>query len=156
MTHSYVYSLADIIWLTGQLGIPWHPVEKKGHDFTFSVVYVGFNWDLECHAVSLPEQKRLKYLARVTMYLSTSKVSLEDTMKVHGTLQHVSFILVVGNSYLPSVAPHALMQVKDDRHLQHHVARDVCAVLSWWQQALATAHLLFASPSHIAGSRCLG
>ena len=58
MTHSYAYSLVDIIRLTGWLGIPWHPVEKKGHDFTFSAVYVRFNWDLECHAVSLPERKR--------------------------------------------------------------------------------------------------
>ena len=78
------------------------------------------------------------------MYLSALKVSLEDTMKVHGTLQHVSFILVAGNSYLPSLSC-AIKAFKDDRHRQHHVARDVCADLSWWKQALAAvliSHLL--------------
>jgi len=130
MTHSYTYNLADIIWHTKQLGIPWHPIKKKGHNFSFSAVYVGFNWDLECCVVSLPEPKCLKYLARVNTYLSVLKVSLEDTMKVQGTLQHVTFILTAGSSYLPTLS-HAIKAFKDNRHQWHHVARDVCADLCW-------------------------
>jgi len=38
--------LATILKITSPLGIPWHPVSKKGHDFQSSFNYAGFAWDL--------------------------------------------------------------------------------------------------------------
>ena len=105
--YTYQYTLADVIKLTDKLGIPWHPIEKKGHDFMFSATYVGFDWDLCSHSVSLPSCKHEKYATRMASYLKARKVSLEETMKIHGTLQHVTFILSSGSSYLPSLS-HAI------------------------------------------------
>ena len=51
----YTYDLDDINQLTDKLGIPWHPIDKKGHDFTFLATYIGFDWDLQACTVSLPE-----------------------------------------------------------------------------------------------------
>jgi len=40
MDYSYAYDLCDIICLMDRLGIPWHPIDKKGHDFSFLATYV--------------------------------------------------------------------------------------------------------------------
>jgi len=34
VSYSYAYGLSDIIMKTDILGIPWHPVTKKGHNFS--------------------------------------------------------------------------------------------------------------------------
>ena len=97
----YAYDLDDIIQLMDKLGILWHPIDKKGHDFTFLATYVGFDWDLQAQTVSLPECQHKKYAVRVSAYLDAEWVSLEETMKIHGTLQHMTFILMSGSSSLP-------------------------------------------------------
>src|SRR5882724_1225229 len=82
MDYSYTYDLRDIISLTDRLGILWHPIDKKGHNFTFLVTYVGFEWDLQACTVSLPGNKCEKYAARVSAYLDGGGVLLEQTMKL--------------------------------------------------------------------------
>jgi len=101
MDYVYAYDLGDIIQLMDKLGILWHPIDKKGHDFTFLATYVGFDWDLQAQTVSLPECQHKKYAVRVSAYLDAEWVSLEETMKIHGTLQHMTFILMSGSSSLP-------------------------------------------------------
>ena len=109
----YAYDLADIIRCTDRLDIPWHPIEKKGHGFAFLVTYVGFNWDLDVWAMSLPELKCEKYAARVLAYLNVKKVSLDQAMKMQGMLQHATFILMARSSYLPSLSQ-AIKSFKGD------------------------------------------
>jgi len=41
ISYFYAYNLADVIGCTDKLGIPWHPIDKKGHNFAFLATYVG-------------------------------------------------------------------------------------------------------------------
>ena len=58
----YHYDSRQILDLVAPLGIPWHPLEKKGQDFSFLMTYTGFTWDIPKSLVSLPEKKWVKFL----------------------------------------------------------------------------------------------
>jgi len=53
----FKFDLSTILALTSPLGIPWHPISKKGHDFSASFSYVGFDWYLPSQSVSLLNDK---------------------------------------------------------------------------------------------------
>jgi len=44
--HTYDYDLASVFCITDHLGIPWHPISKKGQDFGCIFKYLGFLWNL--------------------------------------------------------------------------------------------------------------
>ena len=58
------YDLSTIRSITDPLGIPWHPISKKGHDFQSSFTYVGFSWDIPSRSVSLSSEKCLHLLSK--------------------------------------------------------------------------------------------
>src|SRR5882724_11222576 len=59
-THfQYKYDISSVFAITDPLGVPWHPINAKGQDFSPSVPYVGFLWSLENHTVSLSCKKRI-------------------------------------------------------------------------------------------------
>jgi hypothetical protein len=69
-TLSFKYRWKDLSFifdLAHRLGIPIHP-EKIQH-WSSSVIYIGFVWDMSARTVSLPEKKRLKYLAKLEEFL---------------------------------------------------------------------------------------
>jgi len=76
ITYSYDFDLLSVFRITDPLGIPWHPIERKGQDFAFTVKYVGFLWDLEHWRVSLPEKKRLKLLSKLDLFISKGSSSM--------------------------------------------------------------------------------
>ena len=43
----YNFDLQSVFQITTPLGVPWHPIEGKGQDFSWPVKYVGFLWDLK-------------------------------------------------------------------------------------------------------------
>ncbi len=45
--YQYDFDLSTILNISAPLGILWHPITEKGHDFTSETVYVGFRWDLD-------------------------------------------------------------------------------------------------------------
>src|SRR5882724_975585 len=47
------YNLSTIHSITKPLGIPWHPISKKGHEFQSSFTYISFSWDIPSRSVSL-------------------------------------------------------------------------------------------------------
>jgi hypothetical protein len=103
---SYVYpfDVQDIFELTRPLGVPW----KLGKCFAFSflLVYLGFLWDLRHRSVSLPEAKRIKYLGKVSLFLSAAsrgKVFLQDALSLNGTLSHITFVFPLGRAYLANL-----------------------------------------------------
>jgi len=67
--NTYSFYLNTIFDITTPLGILWHLIETKGQDFASLVKYVGFQWDLESHCVSLPEKKQVKILAKIDSFL---------------------------------------------------------------------------------------
>ena len=100
---SYNFDLPSVFHISDPLGVPWHPIEKKGQDFAFSVKYVGFQWDLEHQRVSLPEKKCMKLLSKLNLFISMaySTLTRRDCSSLHGSLQHITFIFREGRSTLP-------------------------------------------------------
>lgn len=102
----YGWSRQDMISATASTGIPWH--EDKGQDFAPSFLYVGFSWNIDSRIVSLPEEKRFRYLYRCDVFLalveSGEAVNEKRLLELHGVLCHITFVIQLGRSHLPSIS----------------------------------------------------
>ncbi|SJK99619.1 uncharacterized protein ARMOST_02927 [Armillaria ostoyae] len=104
--YSYDFDLQTIFDISQPLGILWHDVSVKGHDFQYVTSYVGFMWDIAEKRVYLSGKKREKYLKKVSDFLlrRPSSVSYKEASSLHGTLQHVCFVCKAGKAYLPALS----------------------------------------------------
>ena len=66
--YTYPYDLSAVMDVTNYLGILWHPIDVKGHEFKSTVPYAGFIWDLEHHSVSLSFKKCLNTFLKSTLH----------------------------------------------------------------------------------------
>jgi len=62
---NFKFKLSTILEITSPLGIPWHPISKKGHDFKSLFAYIGFDWDIPSCTVSLSNEKCLHLLTKL-------------------------------------------------------------------------------------------
>jgi len=90
--HHFAFSLSSILDITGPLGIPWHPLMCKGHDFQTSCSYIGFNWDLSFRTVSLSNVRHIHLLSKPSPLLSipTPCVNMKTVASIHRSLQHIT------------------------------------------------------------------
>jgi len=135
---SYNFDLPSVFRITDPLGVPWHPIEKKGQDFAFSVKYVGFQWDLEHRRVSLLEKKHMKLLSKLNLFISTASSALmhHDCSSLHGSLQHITFIFREGRSTLPPLSSF-ISKFRNDFALRHP-PHSVLECARWWKLVLST------------------
>jgi len=89
---TYGYDLTCVMQVTNPLGIPWHPISKKGQDFGPTFKYLSFFWNLSDRSVSLPKEKQCRLLLKIDLFMSKPRVSQKDCASLHGSLQHVSFV----------------------------------------------------------------
>src|SRR5882724_469247 len=96
------YDLSTICSITEPLGIPWHPISKKGHNFQSSFTYVSFSWDIPSRCVSLSSEKCLPLLSKVSSFLITPPPCITRKMisSVHSSLQHITVVYLQGHSHL--------------------------------------------------------
>jgi len=129
--YHYKYDIQAIKDITDPLGIPWNPIETQGQDFSLTVQYIGFLWNLREHSVSLPEKKHLKYLGKVSSFIAVAQhsVSHKDCPSLHGTLQHMTFIFQEGWSTLPPFLTF-LAKFPND-YTRHHILNPVIESLCW-------------------------
>ena len=121
-THSpfeatFTYCDADIDTLSDYLGIPWEP--SKTIPFSFSVPYLGFDWDLATLTVSLMSNKKTKYKAAITQWLSKTTHNLDEVQQLDGKLLHASTIIPTGQAYLTSLET-MLASFTDNPFMPHH------------------------------------
>ncbi|KAF5335576.1 hypothetical protein D9758_017967 [Tetrapyrgos nigripes] len=93
--YQYPYNKSLMLKRIEDLKAPWHTVDKGDDEFDFVTVFIGFLWDLVQRRVSLPEEKRLKYLTRIDTFLhdyKSSRCQLKIMEKIHGYLCHCSFV----------------------------------------------------------------
>jgi len=139
----YDYDGSDVkALLGGLLGFPLHP-EKGDGIFRSHSDFIGFHWDIEVKAVSLPEKKRLKFLRRVTdlsaeLARSSNLCTRKPIEKIHGSLWHVAFVHTEGRSYLPAFSN--LMSDFDRRspYVRLHATTGVVQSLGWWAGTLGS------------------
>ncbi|OBZ78926.1 hypothetical protein A0H81_01330 [Grifola frondosa] len=134
----WVDDLFNFRFPTAPLGVPWHQTKCK--DYAFEAVYVGFLWDLWNRTVSLPEVKRLKYVAKLTAFVEKARdgrVSQKDTMSINGTLSHITFIYPRGRSYLTNLC--AFIASFRNKHAPRYPPRSMISDLTWWLQTLGVS-----------------
>src|ERR1700731_4874780 len=68
VSFTYDFDLSSLFSITDPLGIHWHSVEKKGHDFASTTEYGGFVWDLPLKRVTVSDQKHRKYKMKVLCF----------------------------------------------------------------------------------------
>lgn len=121
------------------LGAPWHEI-KTGKYFEFSMVFIGFLWDLANRRVSLPETKRLKFLTRVSVLidriLDSDPLTLLDLQIIHGSLVHICFVYPDGSSHLPTLS-NFMATFKANSFITRHASRSVKKTLLWWKNRLS-------------------
>ncbi len=120
--------------LIADFHIPWHPT-KTGKDFVEEIVFIGFHWDLRRRRVSLPLEKRLKFLRRVQDFIAHKTVTLLQVQEIHGSLFHVTFVYRDGSSRLPVIS--RFIAVFKSEHAVLHIPCPIKDVLIWWEQRLS-------------------
>ncbi|CDO76109.1 hypothetical protein BN946_scf184876.g2 [Trametes cinnabarina] len=134
----YDHLIEDIFALGERIGLPWHKTKWRDHDPKGE--YLGFAWDIPRKEVSLPERKRLKYLARVDNVLATAdggakRVPFGMAQKLSGTLSHCTFIYPRGRTYLTGLYTFLASYVNE--HALRYPPKSVISDLGWWRSILS-------------------
>jgi len=138
--HTYAYDRADMLDVISSLKVPWHP-DKGMKAFASSLVFLGLLWNLEHRQVSLPENKRLKFLSRVNSFteqFTRGRCTLRDVEKIHGSLCYISFVYADGRSHLPSLSNFAT-KFKGNEYISLYPPPSLITDLKWWSMRLSEA-----------------
>jgi hypothetical protein len=130
---------ASLIWaIAAILGWPWSP--EKFHDFLALFIYIGFEWDLVAKTVCIPEEKKIKYLQRLEVWVSGAKVSAHECAVMIGTLNHCSAVVIAGRSHLASLYRFTSKFVDaSSRFDLRTVPAFVISDLAWWRSQLSSS-----------------
>jgi len=83
--HCYDYDLTSVTSITDPLGIPWHPISKKGQDFNLSNILASAGTCAQ--TVSLPEEKQDRVIQKLRHFLDTPHMSWKECASLHRSLQ---------------------------------------------------------------------
>jgi hypothetical protein len=134
----YPYDRVDTLIAIAPLNIPWHP-NKGMKAFASLLTFIGLLWDLNTRQVSLPDNKRLKFLSRVNSFIaqfSRGRCSLHDVEKLHGSLCYISFVYPEGRSRLPSLSNFST-KFKDNEYIRLYPPPSLITDLKWWSTRLS-------------------
>lgn len=85
--------------LTGFCGVPWSM--KKMRPLASIQQYIGFDWNLESHTVTLPAERLSKSLSLLDTWLAPNGAfSARDATSLHGKLVHISCIFPIIRPFL--------------------------------------------------------
>ncbi|KAF8823347.1 hypothetical protein HHX47_DHR10000429 [Lentinula edodes] len=136
---SYDYDRASMLEAIESLGVPWHP-DKGDENFVTVTRFIGFLWNLELKRVSLPDDKRIKYLERIRVFLSNfsnTRVPVSEVESIHGTLCHIAFIYHEGRSHLPPISNFmASYRSSFEENHGRFPPKSVLTELRWWHRQL--------------------
>ena len=137
----YGHDIDDIFDLSHQLRVPWSAKKSGRHGTTG--IYLGFLWDLLERSVSLPEEKRAKYLAKIADALNTleggSKMPCKMAITLAGTLSHIAFVYPHGRAYLTNLyAFVASFGPRPSDFLSRWPPKSLISDLRWWHTTLGT------------------
>lgn len=134
--YSYSYDESLIFNIASELGWPW--ATKKHFPFAFKFVYLGFLWDLEDKTVEIPLAKREKFLAKISGWSDSAKVSRKDCESVIGSLNHCCLVITDGRSRMPSLYKFcASFARSSNRFTRHCIPATVLADVQWWRVVLS-------------------
>lgn len=130
---TFPYDLQDIDQITAPLGVPWEITKDVA--FSTTIIFAGFAWDLNAKMVSLPDNKKEKYLKAIDEWRNRSKHTLEDTRRLYGKLLYTCHIVPQGRAYLTCFEK--LMGCFHERpFMPRHPPKALADDLTWWQHVL--------------------
>ncbi|KAE8237701.1 hypothetical protein A4X06_0g9142 [Tilletia controversa] len=89
---------ADVYAAVNCFGWKVHATKRFGWTRRFTLL--GFEWDLDAGTVALTEEKREKYLRKLSAFLQPKQVNYRQTSSVLGTLVHTCAIFSERRSHL--------------------------------------------------------
>lgn len=96
--HNFTYCMSDIDQIAANMGIPWE--RSKDIPFGTTVRYIGLDWDIAQHTVSLPDPKREKYRTAILEWTAVPTHALREVQSLHGKLLHACHVIPSGRAYL--------------------------------------------------------
>jgi len=137
MAPSFSLNLSTILGIMGPLGIPWHPLSRKGHNFQTSFNYIGFDWDISSRTIYISLEKHLCVLAKLSALLVVPPpcINKKSVASIHESLQHAILIYQQGQAHL--VALSNFLCKFPNSHALHHIAGSCLHQLRWWWRTLS-------------------
>lgn len=137
----YGHDIDDIFDLSHQLRVPWSAKKSGRHGTTG--IYLGFLWNMVEKSASLPEEKRVKYLAKISDALDSleggRKMPCKVAISLAGTLSHIAFVYPQGRAYLTNLyAFVASFGPRPSEFLSRWPPKSVISDLCWWRDVLGT------------------
>lgn len=134
---SFSYSLDSIFAFTTPLGWPWK--DSKTRPFAPNFKYLGFNWDLIEKTVQIPDDKKSKYLLKLSPWTLGNKFTLRESQSLLGTLVHCSLAIPDGRSRLPALSRFtASFNTALSPFIQKTPNSSVLSDIAWWRKSLST------------------
>lgn len=125
----YTYNFEDIDTTSQRLGIPWEV--SKDRQFASSTTYIGFNWNIEMHQVSLAVSKKEKFLKIMQEWLNQPTHILRDMEKLHSELLHTCLVIPIGQAYLSELE--CMLKIFHSSPLiPHSSPKGLQVDLKWW------------------------
>jgi hypothetical protein len=134
--YTYPYEIEDVVEASTCFGIPWH--KDKMQAFGFLLIYLSFLWNLPDKSVSLPEPKRLRFKVKVDSFLfsySNKRAPRKESMSLHGSLSHITFVYPNGRAYLPSLSAF-VSSFGNNKFTPRYAPHSLLSDLRWWSDAL--------------------
>jgi len=99
--------------------------------------YMGFNWNIELHSVSVPDKKCRHVMLKLESILDPMKKTFthHDIPSLHGSLQHLTFIYRDGCHVLTSLL--SFLGHFPNDYVKHHIPKPTHEQLSWWHIVLS-------------------
>ena len=141
-TYVYGHDVADIYEISRIIRVPWSASKAVPHGF--SGTYSGFLWDLPNKSVSLPEEKRQKYLSKLDDTLNSARdgrarMSWKTASSLNGTLSHICFVYPQGRAFLTNLCAFiASFRERTRRFAPPYPTPSMLSDLKWWRRTLET------------------
>jgi hypothetical protein len=134
----FVYRYDEQIFfdLGDELGWIWE--STKHTPFSSKFTHIGFDWDLDERTATLPEAKRVKYLAKLGPWTEGAKVTRKEAENLVGTLNHCALVLPQGRSRLVSLYRFtALFNRTRSPFVKLRVEQNEAKDVDWWRRELS-------------------
>ena len=134
--NSFSFSSSLIFKIAYRLGWRWKLSKHK--DFSHEFTYLGFLWNLQDRFVSIPDDKKQKYLLRITSWSDGSKKSLKDSQTILGTLNHCCLVIPDGRTHLYHLSRFTgSFSTASSPFIKHSVPNKLRQELLWWEHRLS-------------------
>jgi hypothetical protein len=132
----YTYAICDIDRISNKLGYIWE--HEKDILFCFDPIFFGFQWHLLTLKVSVPNNKRDKYLDSIQEWERKNTHNEAETDSLYGKLMHISLILTRGRAYLTEIERMLAGLRQAPPFSNHHPPKGLADDLQWWKTQLSS------------------